>query len=314
MGSTPATLEAAKAADFCGCLPGHVIEIADGEQAHVQAEMKGTPTWICFPPDQRPVWWAQAYPNMKKPVRRLLKALYGHPDAGTYRAEQCQEHTLSVGFHASEDGWVSCYWHDELRMFLRICVDDCTFSGPDKSIKQGWALLRKGLVIEPEARIEKNGIAYLGCAQRCFSLMIEPGRMATVMWSSSTVALLNIARLPTSLLRCGLTPHLFSLTTILARPLARRVLVLSRSAPWCHHITTPTSVVAYPTVAALVNKPKVRPVETCDEPQQGELHDVASQVLMKVLWAARPCRRDLLRAVHRLATCVAKWTSERDFM
>ena len=59
---------------------------------------------------------------------------------------------------------------------------------------------------------------------------------------------------------------------------------------------------------------KVRPVETCDEPQQGELHDVASQVLMKVLWAARPCRRDLLRAVHRLATCVAKWTSERDFM
>ena len=40
VGSTPATLEAAKAADFCGCLPGHVIEIADGEQAHVQAKTK----------------------------------------------------------------------------------------------------------------------------------------------------------------------------------------------------------------------------------------------------------------------------------
>jgi hypothetical protein len=62
-----------------------------------------------------------------------------------------------------------------------------------------------------------------------------------------------------------------------------------------------------------VNKPKVLPVETGDEPQRGELHDVASRVLMKVLWAARLCR-DLLRAVNRLATCVAKWTSETDLM
>ena len=63
MGSTPATLEAAKAADFYGCLPGHVIETADGEQAYVQAEMKGTPTWICLPPEQRPAWWRQQYPT-----------------------------------------------------------------------------------------------------------------------------------------------------------------------------------------------------------------------------------------------------------
>ena len=46
MGSSRATLEAAKAVDFYGCLPGHAIEIADGEQAYVQAEMQGTPTWI----------------------------------------------------------------------------------------------------------------------------------------------------------------------------------------------------------------------------------------------------------------------------
>ena len=50
MESAPATLEAAEAADFHGCLPGHVIETADGEQAYVQADMKGTPTWICLPP------------------------------------------------------------------------------------------------------------------------------------------------------------------------------------------------------------------------------------------------------------------------
>ena len=76
---------------------------------------------------------------------------------------------------------MSCYWHDELRLFLIIYVDDCKLSGPENNIKQGWALLRKGLVIEPEARIEKRGVAYLGCTQRCFSLIIESGRMATVM-------------------------------------------------------------------------------------------------------------------------------------
>ena len=84
--------------------------------------------------------------------------------------------------------------------------------------------------------------------------------------------------------------------------------------PWCHHTAAPTSFVTYSSITALVKKPKVRPVETGSEPQQGELHEVASRVLMKVLWAARLCRRDLLRAVNRLATCAAKWTSEADLV
>ena len=33
LGSSPATLQAAKAVAFCGCLPRHAIEIADAEQA-----------------------------------------------------------------------------------------------------------------------------------------------------------------------------------------------------------------------------------------------------------------------------------------
>lgn len=50
LGSSPASMEAAKIADFFGCAPGHSLEIADAVQAYVQAEMKGTPTWVCLPP------------------------------------------------------------------------------------------------------------------------------------------------------------------------------------------------------------------------------------------------------------------------
>ena len=62
----------------------------------------------------------------------------------------------------------------------------------------------------------------------------------------------------------------------------------------------------------MARSPKALPARAGIEPQQGEVHDVPARALMKVLWAARLCRRDLLRAAQRLATCVATWTSEND--
>ena len=47
-------------------------------------------------------------------------------------------------------------------------------------------------------------------------------------------------------------------------------------------------------------------------PDQGRLQPIAAKVLMKILYAARLCRFDLLRAVCHLATFVTKWTSECD--
>ena len=84
LGRALATLQAAKASDFFGCLPGHSLEIADADQACIQAEMKGDPTLICLPPEARPSWWNKCFPHLRRPVRRLKQALYGHPDAGTY--------------------------------------------------------------------------------------------------------------------------------------------------------------------------------------------------------------------------------------
>ena len=35
LGSSLATLQAAKVVDFCGCLPDHVIEVVDAEQDYI---------------------------------------------------------------------------------------------------------------------------------------------------------------------------------------------------------------------------------------------------------------------------------------
>ncbi len=49
-----------------------------------------------------------------------------------------------------------------------------------------------------------------------------------------------------------------------------------------------------------------------DIPGEGVLAPVAARVLMKVLYAARLCRPDLLYAVTMLARCVRKWDAVCD--
>merc|ERR1712051_583389 len=46
--------------------------------------------------------------------------------------------------------------------------------------------------------------------------------------------------------------------------------------------------------------------------EKGKLSPVASRILMKVLWAARLARFDLLRAVCHLSQFVTEWTVECD--
>ena len=54
LGNAPATMDASRAADCYGRVPGHAIEMADAEQAYIQAELGGTACWVCVPPEQRP--------------------------------------------------------------------------------------------------------------------------------------------------------------------------------------------------------------------------------------------------------------------
>ena len=80
MASTPATLEASRIADIYSCMPDHTMQGRDVEQAYLQADMKGPPVYIMLPKEL----WTPEMHEMRCPVFRLEKALYGHKHGGVY--------------------------------------------------------------------------------------------------------------------------------------------------------------------------------------------------------------------------------------
>ena len=97
-----------------------------------------------------------------------------------------------------------------------------------------------------------------------------------------------------------------------------------RECPWCFHTGPPQPFVQYPSVDKLpvrrkpkgetsvestANDGKSVKTDGKQDADEGALASVACSFFMKVLWAARLARPDLLRAVNYLATKVSKWTS-----
>ena len=90
---------------------------------------------------------------------RLRLALYGHPDSGTYWERHCDSHLKSVEFAPISEAWPSCYYHDSLKLFLVVYVDDFKLAGPAKNLAKGWELIRSGLEMERPSAL---GV-FLGC-------------------------------------------------------------------------------------------------------------------------------------------------------
>ena len=145
LGSNPATMEAARAADFFGASDSYATEVADAEQSYIQADLKGPPTWVCLPRDPWPKSWEGK--GFIRPVCRLCKALYGHPDYGSYWEDHCDKHVRSEGVEPIGEHWPSCDFHPALKLYLIIYVDDLKMSGPARHLSKGWSKLRNGLIV-----------------------------------------------------------------------------------------------------------------------------------------------------------------------
>ena len=96
LGNSPATFEASRWADFYGCLPGHGVKLADAIQAYIQAVLTGPPCWVELPEDA----WPDDidFRKFRRPVVRLVKALYGHPDSGTMWEQHCDRKVRELDF------------------------------------------------------------------------------------------------------------------------------------------------------------------------------------------------------------------------
>ena len=53
----------------------------------------------------------------KRLVVKLIRALYGHPDAGTFWEKHCDNRLQEVGFNPIPN-WPSCYTHNDLQLFV----------------------------------------------------------------------------------------------------------------------------------------------------------------------------------------------------
>ena len=74
LSSSPATMEAGKAADAYGLFTGHTVEQCDAEQAYIQSRLGGEPTWVRLPKERWPAEWVRK--KFRDPVCPLILALF----------------------------------------------------------------------------------------------------------------------------------------------------------------------------------------------------------------------------------------------
>ena len=121
---------------------------------------------------------------------------------GGYWEAHCEAHLKSVGFE-SIPNWRSAYIHKKLKLALVIYVDDFKMSGPRNGVKQGWALIRKGIVTDEPCPLSK----YLGCKHRIYEVPrseaakfvhSNPDADACLLYTSPSPRDRSLSRMPSS--------------------------------------------------------------------------------------------------------------------
>ncbi len=193
LGNSPATFEAARWADFFGCLPGNSVQMAEAIQAYIQALLTGMACWVELPED---AWPDDVLKRIKKlglrrPMCRLRKALYGHPDSGTMWEKHCDTEVKGLEFDPVGPEWPGMYYHKKLQLLLVIYVDDLKMAGPTQNLKKGWDMLRSKLRIEPETEL---GL-YLGCMTKKGEASLHDGtKVKTVSYDMSDLLKMTVEK------------------------------------------------------------------------------------------------------------------------
>ncbi len=161
LGSSPPTMEAARALDAIGCLEGYSVKTGDARGAYTQAYLRGCKTWVALPRERWPDSWVGVYTC---PMVPLVMSLYGHPDAGGYWEQHCEERVLSLGFERVHVNWPSTFWHPKKRALLIVYVDDFKLAARDKDHDAIWTDLKAVIDMDDESYDGR----FLGCEHESF--------------------------------------------------------------------------------------------------------------------------------------------------
>ena len=156
--SSPSSMAAARAALAVALMkPGYVAWQSDCPNAYVQSEFKGPPTFVELPRE----WWPQAWidAGMKRPVCRLLRNLYGHPQAGNGWEKHLFKMLVSVGAVPIGPVCSSVFRVAEDDLTIIVYVDDLIIVGPEEKAKSFMDKLSKVVDVDPPEVMDK----YLGC-------------------------------------------------------------------------------------------------------------------------------------------------------
>ena len=100
MSASPASIIAANAIIAYGMLKLHKITSADAVKAYLQSLLNSlAETWVRLPKEVWPESWfdKNGRPLFRRPVIRLLRSLYGHPEAGAHWERKLEQELLDMG-------------------------------------------------------------------------------------------------------------------------------------------------------------------------------------------------------------------------
>eukprot|EP00971_Amphidinium_carterae_P286808 5694323-Amphidinium_carterae.1 len=84
---------------------------------------------------------------MRDLVCPLVRALYGHPDAGGYWERHYEKQVRSVGFVPVPE-WNSVFYHPQQDCLLVVYVDDFKMAGPKDAVPKMFAKLAEKIKMD----------------------------------------------------------------------------------------------------------------------------------------------------------------------
>ena len=151
LSASPSMISTANASIAFGQFPGNRVTSADAVKAYVQADLRSLcETWVRLPKETWPASWVERY---RRPLIRLIKSLYGHPESGAHWQNHLEEAVRKLGGKTVE-GHPSTFFFKQRDQALTVRVDDLLLAGRGESHEMFWQEL--GKLIE-------MGLCFLPC-------------------------------------------------------------------------------------------------------------------------------------------------------